>query len=331
MLVSICLPTYNGGAFVEQAINSVIAQTYTDIELIIVDDCSSDDTVELIESMITKGDSRIKLYRNDVRLGLFANYNRSLSIAKGGLIKPMAQDDILHRHAVERMAGVLAEDQGLVLVSCAKGAPTYAVNPEDQAETLVPGRHSGPTVTEACLRTYRNLIGEPVTVMFRANRENPDSARFCFDVQYYSLGDLDFWLRLLELGDMYYLPETLITFREHGGSATASLLRSFDWVLDFFRLGHQYEHHLKRIGISKEQFFMGFIDSAGGLVDHMLERGKLSVDELEGFKEVAFYSMRRSAQLATKSRAYDAVINSTSWRVTEPLRAIMTQLGRGKY
>lgn len=98
------------------------------------------------------------------------------------------------------------------------------------------------------------------------------------------------------------------------------------WVLDFFKLGKDYEEQINRIGMTKEEFFVGFLERAGELIDRLVSSHELTVKNLSGFKEVAFYSMRRAAQLAVKGRAHDSLLKSTSWRITSPLRYIKDRL-----
>ena len=75
--VSILLPVYNGAKFLEAAVASALAQTFADFEIIVVDDCSTDGSLDLIEQLAEQ-DRRIKFLRNERNLGLFANYNRCL-------------------------------------------------------------------------------------------------------------------------------------------------------------------------------------------------------------------------------------------------------------
>ncbi|HEY9720059.1 MAG TPA: glycosyltransferase [Trichormus sp.] len=323
MLVSICLPTYNGRRFVEEAIASVVAQTHQQYELLVSDDCSDDGTYEIVQQ-IAQDNNKIICWRNAERLGLFGNYNSCLARAKGDLIKPFAQDDLLQETALERMVLAFANEPGVVLVCAQKAtANTYAAGAADQIEEPLPaGRVAGKEAVLRCLKSYRNLIGEPVSVLFDGRYKN-----LAFDTGYCSLGDLDYWLRLLAHGDLFHIAEPLVIFREHQASATSTLLKNMDWVLDFYRLSRQYEAELLALGVSREQYCMRFTELSGGLIDQMVRSGKLQVNELDGFREVAYYSMRRCAELAYKSREYDAVINSTSWRITEPLRSIMRQIG----
>ncbi|SHG75097.1 teichuronic acid biosynthesis glycosyltransferase TuaG [Marinomonas polaris DSM 16579] len=93
MLVSIVMPTYNSESFVLDSIQSVIDQTYTNWELIIVDDCSIDNTYALVESKFLE-DERIKLYKNDINSGAGITRNKGLRNTSGDFIAFLDSDDI---------------------------------------------------------------------------------------------------------------------------------------------------------------------------------------------------------------------------------------------
>lgn len=92
-LVSILMPTYNVEMYIEEAVRSVLKQTYKNYELIIVDDGSTDNTYEILNNL-AKEDSRIKLYRNDVNCKICKTLNRAFSFARGSFIARMDGDDI---------------------------------------------------------------------------------------------------------------------------------------------------------------------------------------------------------------------------------------------
>lgn len=92
-LVSIITPAYNSSKFIEETIQSVLAQTYTDWELLITDDCSTDKTVEIVEKYVTR-DSRIKLFVLDQNSGAAAARNNSLARAQGKYIAFLDSDDL---------------------------------------------------------------------------------------------------------------------------------------------------------------------------------------------------------------------------------------------
>ncbi|EFM11433.1 glycosyl transferase family 2 [Paenibacillus curdlanolyticus YK9] len=89
--VTVLMPVYNGEKYLNQAIESILTQTYTDFELLIIDDASVDSSVELVRSY---NDKRIKLVRNTVNMNLIATLNKGLKLANGEYIVRMDQDDI---------------------------------------------------------------------------------------------------------------------------------------------------------------------------------------------------------------------------------------------
>lgn len=91
--VSVIMPSYNKERFIKKSIESIISQTYQDWELIIFDDCSSDKSTDIIESM-SKLDNRIKFQKNRKNIGIAANRNRAIDIAKGEYIALLDADDI---------------------------------------------------------------------------------------------------------------------------------------------------------------------------------------------------------------------------------------------
>ena len=83
-LVSVCIPAYNNAAYIKETIDSILGQTYSNLELVICDDRSKDDTVKVIEAI---KDDRIKLFQNEKNLGMSGNWNHCLSKCSGEFIK----------------------------------------------------------------------------------------------------------------------------------------------------------------------------------------------------------------------------------------------------
>ena len=108
-LVSVCVPTYNGEPFLQAALDSASAQTFGDLEILVVDDGSSDGTPALVERHAAD-DPRVRLLRNERNLGLVGNWNRCLEAARGTWIKFLFQDDLLEPACVERMLALASED-----------------------------------------------------------------------------------------------------------------------------------------------------------------------------------------------------------------------------
>ena len=113
--VSILVPTYNYAHYIGEAIESALNQTYTDFELIIVDDQSKDNTDEVVARYLS--DSRVSYYKNKVNLGLAANFNEALKYAKGEYIKYLLADDLLHPTLLEKMVPVMDKYPDVSLVT----------------------------------------------------------------------------------------------------------------------------------------------------------------------------------------------------------------------
>ena len=101
-LISIALCTYNGERFLEEQVESILAQTYKNLEIIVVDDCSTDETTDIVNVYAEK-DSRIKLFRNEVNLGFNKNFERALGLTSGEYIAICDQDDIWLPQKLQRL------------------------------------------------------------------------------------------------------------------------------------------------------------------------------------------------------------------------------------
>ena len=116
-LVSVVMCTYNGSGFVAEQIESICRQTYTDLQIIIVDDASTDTTCEIIEQYAAK-DERLRLYRNDYNIGLNLNFNKCCTLATGDFIAIADQDDIWEPSKIEKLLAKIKEDTDILLVHC---------------------------------------------------------------------------------------------------------------------------------------------------------------------------------------------------------------------
>lgn len=94
-LISVVLATYNGEQFIEKQLDSILAQTYSNIEIIIVDDCSSDNTQAIVHKYASQNNC-IYLYPNEQNIGYVKNFEKGMLLAKGDFIAPSDQDDIWH-------------------------------------------------------------------------------------------------------------------------------------------------------------------------------------------------------------------------------------------
>lgn len=113
--ISVLIPTYNVEKFVEKAIRSIMIQTYSDLEIIIVDDCSTDNTFHILQQL-AREDSRIKLFRNETNKKIAETLNFALTQATGKYIARMDGDDISHPKRMETLYNYLQENPEVKLV-----------------------------------------------------------------------------------------------------------------------------------------------------------------------------------------------------------------------
>ncbi len=120
-LVSVIIPVYNVELYVKKAIQSIQNQTYTNLEIIVVDDGSSDNTYKIVAEL-QKQDSRIKLYKNEKNLKIVKTLNRALSLSNGEYIARMDGDDISLADRIERKIKFLEKNNQYDLVGCSMKA-----------------------------------------------------------------------------------------------------------------------------------------------------------------------------------------------------------------
>lgn len=212
--VSVLIPAYNYAHYLSEAIDSVLGQTYKNFELIVVDNCSTDNTEEIVNNY-AKHDTRIKFVRNQENIGMYRNYNQALLLATGDYIKFLNADDKFEPTLLEKFVNILENDTTIsVLTSCRQ----YFGSKND---VLIPPFKGKVESTTAILSSLKkgNWIGEPTTVMFR--RENLNLG--LFDISLLMFADQDMWLRHLRVGNLYVIDEVLSYFRIHEEQGTVNL------------------------------------------------------------------------------------------------------------
>ncbi len=258
-VVSVCIPAYNQEQFIAQAVESVLAQTFADFELIVVDDASPDRTFEIVQSY---RDPRIRVMRNPHNLGLEGNWNAALAQARGAWIKILCGDDLLYPRCLERqLRSVRERAPSPVLISCSRDIITPAGR---KICTRRFARHdgslSGMKAIRRNIRSGTNLIGEPAAVLFRADVVAA-SGPFYGGLPY--LIDLDMWVRILLQGDFVHLAEPLLAFRVSSGSLSFALAN---------RQSREYRQFIDRIRCLPDMNGIGGVDAAVGKI---MSRGNM--------------------------------------------------------
>lgn len=255
-LVSICIPTFNQFSFILETLESCLRQTYSNIEIIVVDDCSTDQTAVAIKKYVATH-TGIRFIQNSVNLGVERNWNLALASARGIFIKILCGDDLLSSDCIEKQVEALLKFPDVAMVSCNRDIIDH------KSQIILSPKRSQffePTSLKdgikKVVRSGTNPIGEPACVLFRRTDE-------VFDAKHPYLIDLDFWFKLWRHGKVLVIKESLASFRIHPSSLTSLIgLKHFYQYKEFIRkisLKHSNElHTFDKIVSLMNAFILGF-------------------------------------------------------------------------
>jgi len=198
-MVSVLMTAYNREKYISEAIESVLASTYKDFELVIVDDCSSDKTVEIAKQYEAK-DNRVKVFVNEKNLGDYPNRNKAASYGRGTYLKYLDSDDVMRNDCLEKMVSQME-----LCPECAFGISSRSLN------------HSIIHTPENSYRVHffeRGILDiSPSGSIIRNDVfkiENGFWETRC-------VSDFEFWLRLAKKYAVIEMEKDLIYWREHEG------------------------------------------------------------------------------------------------------------------
>lgn len=258
-LVSICIPTHNGEKFLEEALQSVVQQSYKNIELVISDDRSKDKTLSIIEKFKTEADFPILLVHHKPN-GIGANWNNSIRHARGEYIKFLFQDDLLYPTCIEELMEVLIEHQDVAIVACKRSViiegeftskhKSWLHFNSDLQLQLEPNKNGNYLLDRSFfkskdfLKNPKNKIGEPTMTLIRKSIFNKIGL---FDENLVQILDFEFYNRVLKVKKVYIINKKLAAFRIHVDQATSknrnktpedynkyykTLYKDYFWFLD---------------------------------------------------------------------------------------------------
>jgi glycosyltransferase involved in cell wall biosynthesis len=207
--VSVVLAVYNGEKYLRLAVESILAQTFTDYEFIIIDDGSTDDTLGILRHYQTQH-SQLRIISRDNK-GLTATLNEGLAMARGEFLARMDADDIALPVRLEKQVEYLRGHPETVLV----GSRVLLIDPEGMAirEQCVEATHE--EIDAGHLNNGWPVVHPSVMMRTAAVREVGG-----YREPYNMLEDLDLFLRLAEVGKLENIPEVLLKYRQHFGSVT---------------------------------------------------------------------------------------------------------------
>ncbi|MGB3534356.1 MAG: glycosyltransferase [Microcoleaceae cyanobacterium] len=255
-LVSVCIPTYNGAAFIVEAIASALTQTYNSIEIIIADDGSTDNTLSIVQSLQKHIYVDYAIYSHD-NLGIAENSNFCIQQAQGKYIKFLFQDDILLPNCLTEMVELAEtnEEIGLVFsprdIFFATGDHTHsdliAIYQDFQnihlawsnLKSIQPGQY---LLKDPNLFSHPiNKIGEPSTVLIRRSVFETVGG---FDPNLNQLVDLEMWFRIMKHYQVGFVNNSLSQFRLNRQQKTCkNISENIDIDLNFYQKLYQNDYY----------------------------------------------------------------------------------------
>lgn len=206
-MVSVLMTAYNREKYIAEAIESVLASSYINFELIIVDDCSIDNTVEIAKSYEAK-DNRIKVYINEVNLGDYPNRNKAASYVRAGFMTYVDSDDLIFPNCLQKMVEALSNypNCGLIMLTRDNDEPINApiyLTPCEAMKMHFENNgflETGPLGT-LINKVYFNRIGGFSNMRM--------------------IGDVDFFLRMASKYPIVKIQKNLVFWRKHESQETS--------------------------------------------------------------------------------------------------------------
>ena len=302
-LVSIMIPTYNRPQFFELALQSAQRQNYENLEIIVCDNSTDDQTEALIEKYL--GDPRLCYHRNKTAKTKEENFAPFEHLAKGEYLQWLMDDDILLDGKIEKMMQAFRKNPAAKLVTSRRAVidgegrlqpnPYAAGVPESEAEYSV---FDGEIVGRETLLGWRNFLGEPSAVLFR----RADLKHHYWRAEsrgYKTISDVAMWLELLESGDCVFFQKPLSCYRRHeaqeGQQAAVILLSRLEWLK---LIGEYFE---RRVYIKTEEEYRKPLELLYG--EYLAERDRFdrtAAGEVWHEYEAAMRSVRRTLEKIKK-------------------------------
>ena len=233
-LVSIIMPNYNSEKYVEETINSVLSQTYQNWELLFVDDCSTDKSLELVRAF---NDERIKIFQNETNSGAAASRNYALREAKGKWIAFLDSDDLWMPEKLSKQLEFMAENN--YDFTCTH----YSAENDDSGSSVV-------FAPKKDIYTYKEILKHCyigcLTVMYNADK----LGKIEMPAEAVKREDFACWLRILRSGtNVVCLHENLATYKIHTNSVSTNKVKMAKYQWNVYR-------KIEKISIIKSLYYM---------------------------------------------------------------------------
>ncbi|GAA4449602.1 glycosyltransferase family 2 protein [Rurimicrobium arvi] len=265
-LVSICIPSYNRADLIEETIASALAQTYTNIEVIVNDNCSTDSSWQLLQELAAK-DARLRIFQNESNLGAVRNWQSVMKHAQGQYALILWSDDLVKETFVEATLAAFTDDVAFVMTGVQEFDGTGVYYSSDYRMSGLVSVNA--YLQEVLFKNKNRLPVSPSCALFRTadlkkniHAQLPNSDGIDFNKTGAGPDLLTFLLAAKDYPDIYIIPEHLALFRSHASSITvmasqqSGLKLHYDWAKFFFVRGYLPEMLPKFKAITKIRYIL---------------------------------------------------------------------------
>ncbi|MBX9941278.1 MAG: glycosyltransferase family 2 protein [Candidatus Obscuribacterales bacterium] len=331
-LVSICLPVQNAEKSIAKTLEGILCQTFENFEVLIADDHSDDNTLEIVTYYASR-DARIIPWINEEPVGAVKNHNECLMRARGKYIKPLSQDSWLHPQHLEQMLEI-AESQpqtALILAATDESLPDWSeIGLNSSNQTLK-------AIVEHGLDDLRRLAPCPSALFFRSAHIGKG-----FNSNLPNLATVDYALRILTKGDLFLFPCGLLETTTWHNNQKQWAGYYMELAAESIQIAASSQEILKNIGIEKEVFVDSSLLKLGNDLTHTeATRGRIALNAPGGkltsnqnTLPVAVTLLRTLGRCQQRGGSADSrareielleervreLLSSPSWRMTKVLR-----------
>jgi glycosyltransferase involved in cell wall biosynthesis len=245
--ISVCIPAYNHEKYIGDCINSVLGQSFSDFEIVVTDDCSTDGTVEVVKSF---SDSRIRLFQLARNQGPSVAANNNFREARGDFVCPLASDDLFHPEKLERQLAFLESNPEV-------GVVFSYMRYVDERGAEIPNHFGyqwvevGNRSREVWLRSFfyqGNCLSAPTAMIRRGVLDQIG----LLDPRLLQTQDFDLWIRVCLQFEVHVIPERLIDYRVRDDQQNASSNTPFKQAQVVWELARIFERYA---AIEDQAFF----------------------------------------------------------------------------
>lgn len=275
--VTILMPTYNGAFFLKEAIDSVLQQTFKDFELLIINDCSPDNTDEIVNSY---NDPRIRYVKNEKNLGISGSSNYGISIAKGKYIARQDHDDLSHPERLEKQVNYMETHPEVGI--CGTGYHIF-------------GRHNRVVIhpqSDGLIKSsllFKCTIAHQTSII-RKSLFTEHNLRY--DETFVSSNDRKLWIDAAPYTQFHNIPKVLLEYRMHKGMTSKT---KRDIVLQEGRRLRDLLYQILQINLSPEQLH---------IIDTYLMQGRAHITDKNIIRQIDSI-LRLFIQANNQSQVFD--------------------------